>query len=232
MLYWEFVKSREGKPPAVMLYSEFLKNDHRECGKWVHYFPIYERHFSRFKGQYFTLFEIGVREGGSLQLWQRYFGPNVQIVGIDITEECRKLAEDHIHIRIGSQADTDFLASLIAEFGVPDIVIDDGSHMQSHIMATFNYLYPKMPKNGIYVAEDLQTAYDPEYEGGLRRPGTFIERTKDFIDELNAKMVLGAQFGTPEGNRTDSIHVYDGAVVFEVGEPRLRYTRWVGNKTI
>ena len=214
------------------LFSEFLKNDHRVSGKWMHYFPIYERHLTRFRNQYITLLEIGVASGGSLQLWKRFFGPHVRIIGVDINEECAKFAEDQITIRIGSQTDTAFLQNIIAEFGTPDIVVDDGSHMQSHINSTFDFLYPKVAKNGVYLVEDLHTSYYVDFEGGLRRQGTFIERTKSLIDELHAHYTNGHLEGTAFGKRTDSIHCYDSVVVFEVGEHRQRYDRWIGNNNL
>ena len=54
---------------------EFLTNRGRPVHKWVHYFPIYERHFAPFVNRPTTLIEIGVSKGGSLQLWERYLGP-------------------------------------------------------------------------------------------------------------------------------------------------------------
>ncbi|MDE2333212.1 MAG: hypothetical protein KGK10_01585 [Rhodospirillales bacterium] len=212
----------------MSLYGDFLVDDHRRAGKWLHYFPIYERHFARFKNRYATLFEIGVAGGGSLQLWRRYFGPLVRIVGVDIDPECKRCEEDQIAVRIGDQSDPAFLASLIKEFGPPDIVIDDGSHIQSHINATFDVLYPTIPKNGVYLVEDLHTAYWDDFEGGLERAGTFIERTKAFIDELHAHHSRGAMKPTGFGKHTDSIHCYDSVIVFEVGEERPHMDRWIG----
>lgn len=42
------------------LYSLFLKNQGRVIHKWKHYFPIYERHFSRFRGTSCIMLEIGI----------------------------------------------------------------------------------------------------------------------------------------------------------------------------
>lgn len=211
------------------LFSEFLKNDHRRTGKWVHYFPIYERHLSRFRNQYATLFEIGIADGGSLQLWKRYFGPFVRIVGIDIDPRCKAVEEDQIEVRIGGQDDTAFLAEVIADFGMPDIVVDDGSHVQDHINTTFDFLYPKVAKNGVYLVEDLHTAYWDSFGGGLGRAGTFIERAKSFIDQLNFQHTGGAIPASDFTDRTASLHAYDSVIVLEVGERRAKYDRWIGH---
>ncbi len=92
-------------------------------------------------------------------MWKRYFGPHAAIVGIDINPECKEFEEDQIAIRIGSQSDLSFLEDVLAEFGVPDVVLDDGSHRMSDVVETFRFLYPRTADDGVYVVEDLHTAY-------------------------------------------------------------------------
>ncbi len=139
-------------------WAEFLNNTGRTIHKWKHYFPAYERHFGRFVDRPVTFLEIGCGEGGSLQLWKRYFGPHARIVGVDIRPECVAFEEDQIAIRIGDQSDPAFLKTLIDEFGSFDVILDDGSHVMTHIGASFAYLYPRMSSTGVYMVEDLHTA--------------------------------------------------------------------------
>jgi len=201
----------------MSLWGEFLTNDRRAIHKWKHYFPVYERHFARYRDRPATVLEIGCGRGGSLQLWKRYFGPHARIVGIDIHEDCRQYQEDQISVCIGSQDDGAFLASVVQEFGAPDIVIDDGSHMMPHVVATFGHLFPKVAADGIYLVEDLHTAYWDEYGGGLGRPGTFIELCKRLLDELNADWSRGQLPPTEFTRTTLSMHFYDSMAVFERG---------------
>jgi hypothetical protein len=199
------------------LWSDFLNHDKRLIHKWKHYFPIYERHFKDFIYKPVTFIEIGCGLGGSLQMWKQYFGPHARIVGIDVNPECKRYTEDQIEIHIGPQQETKFLQYVLDRVGTPDIVLDDGSHVMSHIAATFNFFYPKMLKNGVYVVEDLHTAYWEEYEGGLRRPATFIEVCKNLVDELNADHSRGALEATEFTKSTFGMHFYDSVVVFERG---------------
>ena len=201
----------------MTLWQDFLTNDQRLIHKWKHYFPVYESHFERFVNRDVVFIEIGCGEGGSLQMWKRFLGPHARIVGIDIDPRCAGFGEDQIEIRIGDQSDAAFLGSIVEEFGTPDIVLDDGSHMMSHIMASFAVLYPKLSRNGVYFVEDLHTAYWDEYEGGLRRKGSFIEHCKDLIDELNADHARDALAATDFTRTTQSMHFYDSIVVFEKG---------------
>ena len=97
------------------------------------------------------------------------------------------------------------------------MVLDDGSHIMSHVQASFAHLYPRMARTGVYVVEDLHTAYWPNYEGGLRKPETFIETIKNLIDELNADWTRGELKPTLFTHTTLSMHLYDSMAVFERG---------------
>jgi SAM-dependent methyltransferase len=199
------------------LWHDFLTNDQRSIHKWKHYFPVYEDHFNRFVNRDVVFIEIGCGEGGSLQMWKRFLGPHARIVGIDVNPKCVAFEEDQIEIRIGDQSDQNFLNRIVEEFGTPDVVLDDGSHVMSHIKASFDLLYPILSRNGIYFVEDLHTAYWDEYEGGFRRKGSFIEYCKSLIDEINADHTRGTLDPTDFTRATHSMHFYDSIVVFEKG---------------
>jgi hypothetical protein len=209
------------------LWPDVLTNRQRGIDKWKHYFPIYTRHFSRFVNRDVVFVEIGCGEGGSLQMWKRYLGPQAVIVGIDANPQCAEYAEDQINIRIGEQSDSEFLASIVEEFGAPDVVLDDGSHIMSDINATFSQLYPIVTRSGVYVVEDLHTAYWEGWGGGLGRPDTFIERVKGLIDHLNADHIPEGLQTTDFTRTTLSMHIYDSVVVFEKG----RHSRAMAIKT-
>jgi hypothetical protein len=110
---------------------------------------------------------------------------------VDINPACKAFEEDQIDVRIGDESEDKLLRSLVEEFGEPDIVPDDGSYKMSHLIASFRFPYPRLAKNGVYMAEDLHTAYWDEFEGGLQKPSTFIEVCKNLIDELNADHTRG-----------------------------------------
>lgn len=214
----------------MSLWSDFLTNDARLIHKWKHYFPIYERHFQHWVNRPLVFLEIGCGFGGSLQMWKRYFGPHAHIIGIDILPRCKEYEEDQIAVRIGPQQDVSFLQGVIDEFGAPDIVLDDGSHMMSHLAATFDFLFPRIARNGVYVVEDLHTAYWDEYEGGLRKPTTFIELCKNLIDELNADHSRGTLEPTEFTRTTLSMHFYDSVVVFEKGAHTKKWAPQIGHR--
>jgi hypothetical protein len=213
----------------MTMWQLFWSHRGRSIHKWPHYLPIYERHLARFAGRSPVVYEIGVSGGGSLQLWKRYFGPNATIVGIDIDPACASMEERQISVRIGDQSDQAFLADVVSEFGPPDIVIDDGSHMPNHMWASFSYLYPVLTRDGVYLVEDLHCSYWTNFDGGLGREGTFVERAKQLIDELNGPSAAGAIPVTEFSRTTWSIAFYDSVAIFEKGTyPGERYDVYVG----
>jgi SAM-dependent methyltransferase len=212
----------------MTLWNDFLTNNQRVIHKWKHYFPAYERHFSKFINQDVVFLEIGCGEGGSLQMWKRFLGPHARIIGIDIKPESADFAEDQIQVRIGNQADPVFLNALVKEFGHFDIVLDDGSHQMPHIRASFDALYPHVTRNGVYMVEDLHAAYWPEFQGGLNRPGSFIEHCKELIDRLHADYTKDELKADDFSRSTLSMHFYDSIAVFEKGRMTPRAAPMTG----
>ncbi|MGA2394230.1 MAG: class I SAM-dependent methyltransferase [Candidatus Lustribacter sp.] len=215
----------------MSLWADFQGNgERRVIHKWKHYFPIYERHFRPFVNRSVSVLEIGCGDGGSLQMWKRYFGPHAQIVGIDIEPRCRNFEEDQIAVRIGSQDDPAFLTRVVEEFGPFDVVIDDGSHVQAHVAASFTHLYAGLSKNGVYLVEDLHTAYWPDFGGGLGKPDTFIEIAKQLIDELNADHARDTSAATEFTRTTHAICFYDSVIVFERGRYTKKFAPRIGRE--
>jgi hypothetical protein len=169
------------------------------------------------------LLEIGIggyqnpADGGqSLRMWKEYF-PAATIVGLDIEDKGR-LAEERIHIVQGSQTDTACLAALVARFGPFDVVIDDGSHRPPDIIATFEWMFPRMAAEGLYAIEDTQTSYLPEWGGSadLAAAGTTLNHFKALADKVNHAEIPG--MAADEFARTvTGVHFHHNLIVVERG---------------
>lgn len=144
-----------GGPTMNDLEKHFTENTGRLILKWKHYFEIYDRHFSRFRGTDVHIVEFSVFQGGSLQMWKQYFGPNTKIFGIDINPHCKELEEERVEILIGDQDDRSFLKSLAEKIPRIDILIDDGGHTMKQQIATYEELFSYVDQNGVYLCEDL-----------------------------------------------------------------------------
>jgi len=212
----------------------FESNPGRMIHKWAHYFEIYERHLARYRGSDVVVVEIGVYQGGSLQMWKDYFGGRARIWGVDIHPNCRRFAEEQINIRIGDQGDSMFLETLARDLPRIDVLIDDGGHTMREQRTTFDALFPRIAEDGVYICEDLHTSYWPEYGGGLRNPRSFIEFSKGLIDSLNAwhSKDPGA-LGVSDFTRSvHGLHYYDSMLVIEKRRRDPPEDRRTGERTI
>ena len=213
------------------LHKYFLANGGKRLHKWMHYFDIYERHFERFRCKSPVILEVGVFGGGSLAMWKEYFGPGARIVGLDIDPSCKVHEAEGIEVFIGSQDDPHVLDAIVAKYPSIDIVLDDGSHIMKHMVATFEYMYPKISPHGCYMVEDTHTCYWDDYDGGVKREGSFMELVKDRLDDINAFHAKDAIPITAFTKSTQSISVYDSVVVFERKPQGLRQAPITGEVT-
>lgn len=199
------------------LEKHFRGNTGRKIHKFQHYFEIYDRHFSRFRETDVHIVEFGVSQGGSLQMWKKYFGPNCKLFGIDINPHCKTLEEKQVQIFIGDQEDRNFLKMLANKIPKIDILIDDGGHTMAQQINTFEELFFRIDANGVYLCEDLHTSYWRDWGGGHKRPGTFIEYSKNFIDYIHA-WYTSQTSGLSVNDFTKSVHslhYYDSILVIE-----------------
>lgn len=186
----------------------------------------YERHFAPLRARKLRLLEIGVggyedpvKGGESLRMWKAYF-PNASIFGIDVVDKSAQ-DDDRIRTFIGSQDDEAFLLRVSGEVGPFDIVIDDGSHVNSHVIHSFQILFPLLAADGIYAVEDTQTAYWPEFGGAPPHYPTTTSMTffKSLVDGLNHREVpRGVDFNPSYFDRhIVGLHFYHNLVFVEKG---------------
>jgi hypothetical protein len=154
---------------------------------------------------------------------EKILGSDAAIFGIDIDPSCA--AHDGIfgNVRIGSQDDPKFLQNVVAEMGGVDIVLDDGSHIGRHQRAAFDVLFPLLNEGGLYIIEDMHTAYWSRFEGGLKRKGTAIEFLKDKIDNMHRHYFKDGLNNQPT-TEIDSIQFFDSIAVLN---KRKQYQRFV-----
>ncbi|WP_437205726.1 class I SAM-dependent methyltransferase [Planctomicrobium sp. SH664] len=153
--------------------------------KWRHYFEIYEDVLRPFRDRPIRFLEIGIYQGASLALWRRFLHPESIIVGIDIDPECRRFEDplQRIYCRIGDQSDAELLMSVVDEFGPFDVIFDDGSHVCSHMIASFNTLFLHgLAESGRYVVEDTHANYWPSHRD---QSYSFLDFAKDLVDIMH-----------------------------------------------
>ena len=118
-------------------------------------------------------------------IWKSYF-PKANVIGIDLKSYNFKI--DRIFTFQGDQTNNKFLLKVVSKFKKFDIIIDDGSHICSHVIKTFSFLFDYLKENGLYICEDLQTTYLPRYGGSrikLNKKSTSLNFFKTLVDSGN-----------------------------------------------
>lgn len=155
--------------------------------KWSLYVQEYERLFASLREAPVSLLEIGVQNGGSLEIWSKYF-PNAEcVVGCDINSACQKLIYDNsaIKVVVGDINQPETRAEIFEQASEYDIIIDDGSHTSEDIIHAFCSLFPHLKCGGIFIAEDLHCSYWKSFSGGLFHPHSSMAFFKALADIVN-----------------------------------------------
>ena len=216
---------------ASVIYSDdlnklaLINSTDKWGGHW--YTQHYQAHFEKIRFDKMNVLEIGIggydrpQDGGdSLRMW-KYFFSNSIIHGVDIHDK-EAHAEKRIKIYRGSQVDEAFLNGIVDKVGKMDIIIDDGSHINEHVIATFKIMFKHLKDGGIYVVEDTQTSYWDNYGGdyyNLQNPKTMMNYFKTVVDDLNF-----ADYRSPShpeakfGNQITSMHFYHNLIVIYKGD--------------
>jgi len=158
--------------------------------KWEKYFSVYEKFFSKFKNKKIIFVEIGIFNGGSLQMWKNYFGKNSKIIGVDINPECKKFEEkeNDIFVEIGNQSDDEFWKLFFNKHGKVDAILDDGGHTNLDQIKTTVNTVQHINNGGVLMVEDTHTSYVDEYNSSQKY--SFINFSKKVIDDLNSNIDL------------------------------------------
>ena len=149
------------------------------------FIQLYDKYLTPYRDLEINILEIGVDNGDSLRIWREYFS-KANICGIDIDKKNFEIKDTNI--LQGDQSDHKFLNTLVKEYKHFDIIIDDGSHQAKHIISSFNYLFPYLNNDGLYVIEDLQTSYIPRYGGSrinLSKKESSMNFLKSLTDSIN-----------------------------------------------
>jgi tRNA (mo5U34)-methyltransferase len=151
--------------------SKELNLDCYNTDKIAHsYLDVYDPIFAPWVNKEIKLLEIGVREGGSLQLWRDYFQLGI-IIGIDIKLPEQFVPGERIQIFEGSQSDKQFLSEVANKVAPEafDIIIDDASHIGTLTKTAFWHLFDNHLKpGGLYAIEDWGTGYLEDFPDGKR----------------------------------------------------------------
>lgn len=155
--------------------------------KWSIYLDEYERLLAPYRDRQINLLEIGIQNGGSIEIWAEYFQDAKKLVGCDINPDCSRLSytDPRISVIVGDANVDDTERAVDMSAPDFDVVIDDGSHTSGDIVKSFSRYFPKLNVGGIFIAEDLHCSYWREFDGGLYHPHSSVGFFKSLADVIN-----------------------------------------------
>ncbi|QJR15686.1 class I SAM-dependent methyltransferase [Usitatibacter palustris] len=165
----------------------YLSHGGKVADKWALYLDVYERVLAPYRNKPVSMVEVGVQNGGSLEIWARYFPEAAAILGCDIDPKCGELrfSDPRISVVVGPANTEETFREITSRVPSFDIFIDDGSHTSRDIVFSFLNYFPRLSSGGLYVVEDLHCAYMPAFGGGIHRPDTsmaFLKALADFVN--------------------------------------------------
>jgi 23S rRNA U2552 (ribose-2'-O)-methylase RlmE/FtsJ len=136
--------------PGETFRDLFKAHNGKVSDKWSLYLDVYEEVFACLRDRPVALLEIGVQNGGPLEIWADYFRNAKAIVGVDIDPHCSALSfgDERISVIVGDVTKDETCEEVSSRAASFDIIVDDGSHISSDITAAFFRLLRLLDDDG------------------------------------------------------------------------------------
>lgn len=127
--------------------------------------------------------EIGVRDGGGLEMWKDYLPEGSRIIGIDNNPVAKQFESDQFEIFVGDQADENFWNNFFLKVGNVDIIIDDGGHTNMQQLKTLLLTVNYINDGGMLIIEDTHASYLQSFSNPSKY--SFIRYAYNLVDRMN-----------------------------------------------
>jgi hypothetical protein len=161
---------KDARNPACRVYGHF-------------YHRVYERWLGPMRGERFQFLEIGFSMGSGTRTFKQYL-PAAEVHSLEIScmpgwkfgNAAASAGPLYKHMRkqsllhCGDASNVTFLNDMWRVFmRRPDapplkVVVDDASHVASHMLLSVFFWFPKLEPNGLLVVEDIQPVQDIQRE--------------------------------------------------------------------
>jgi cephalosporin hydroxylase len=136
---------------------EFAEGLHTDKGTVHSYLDVYAIVFGPRRHEVENVMEIGVFQGGSMVLWERFF-PKAKILGVDVSlhDLIDTVDESRTSFLVANAYSAETLSRL-QEWGVlQDVIIDDGPHTLESMLYVVSNFTQLLKPGGTLVIEDVQ----------------------------------------------------------------------------
>ena len=155
--------------------------------KWESYLGVYWEELKHIQHSSADILEIGIQNGGSLEIWSKFFPEAKQVIGYDNDPKCGSLKFDdpRIKVFVGDASSKEAAVTIQKTSSNLGLVVDDGSHKSGDIIRSFLLFFPQLNSGGIFIIEDLHASYWEGWEGGLSDPDSSMQFLKLLADVVN-----------------------------------------------
>lgn len=159
----------------------------KSSDKWHSYLATYDRLFGTFREACINVVEIGVQNGGSLEVLAKYFENATNIIGCDINPMCGdlKYKDPRVSVIVGNVNNQETYSKIAVRAKPINLFIDDGSHTSSDVISTFVNYFPLVMPGGMYLIEDTHALYWEDWGGGVLRGSSAQQLFKALTDVVN-----------------------------------------------
>ena len=182
--------------------------------KWNNYFKVYEEILNKYKNKKIKFVEIGIGDGGSLFMWKSFFKNKIEIIGIDLNPEAKKLEKFGFKIAIGDQADPNFWKNFYKKYGKIDVLLDDGGHKNIQQITTLMESIDFIKPDGMIIIEDTHTSFMKKK--GFKNPSKYsvVNFSNLIIENIHRQNPSINKKPNFISRKIESISFYDSMICF------------------
>ena len=178
--------------------------------KYTSYMKAYKDLMGNLNSPPKVIVEIGIANGGSLELWRRVFGDQVRIIGVDLNPNAVKLRNLGYEVLIadmGTSAGWNKLHDLLGNEKVT-ILIDDGGHTNPQQIFSISRGIPLLAPGGYLFIEDFHSAFMADFGNPSRFSSwNFLAELAEDFQKNHFKVLKTVQFPKIV-SQVESFHYY------------------------
>jgi len=182
----------------------------------------YNEIFKKYKNNKVNVLELGILNGESLKFYKEYFNNYNLILGIDNNPNCLRYIsnKDNINVEILNLGDIRSYEIIKNKYKNFDIIIDDASHLNTHMILSFENLFESLNEGGVYIIEDTIVYKDTRFND------TSKPNILDYIFQYT-KYLNQWRYDSTEGVKDHCVDPYKIQKktnnIFEYGIDRIEY---------
>lgn len=192
--------------------------------KYSHYLQLYDEVFKRIEKRPITIVEVGILNGGSLEMWARYFGKHSHVIGIDsrLPEAAieffkeKENSADWARVTMveGDAGDESFWREFYLNNPVVDVLIDDGGHSNKQQIVTLRAAIENLAPIGQYICEDVASSFMSDF--GNPSKWSYLNYVHRLSEQITKSIVFDPKVGKSQTRLPKSIDLRTGFICMQI----------------